>query len=100
MQTEQSASNDYGYLSPGMVAPSHTQNKGLAFGRQQDKVGNREITPDSNSYSLRSINSLEENVREQLKQSLEQKQALESQSSTLDLGGSMSRSKLSNQLNV
>ena len=51
-------------------------------------------TPDSRSYSLHSMHSIDENMREQLKKSLEQKN-YESQSSTFDMGASLSKSKLS-----
>ena len=53
-------------------------------------------TPDSRrSYSIGSINSMDEQVRQHLKKSLEDHRQLLSQSSTVDLGQSISKSKQS-----
>mmetsp|Transcript_18805 Transcript_18805/g.25515 ORF Transcript_18805/g.25515 Transcript_18805/m.25515 type:complete len:120 (-) Transcript_18805:339-698(-) len=53
-------------------------------------------TPDSRrSYSIGSINSMDEQVRQHLKKSLEDHRQLLSQSSTVDLGHSISKSKQS-----
>ena len=78
LQTDQDSSNDYGYISPETSA---VRNKEMKTGGNNFRIGKgiseiprdneRKRTPDSHSYSLQSINSIDDIVREELKRSME-----------------------------
>ena len=78
LQTDQESINDYGYISPETSAVRKKESKAgvnnFRIGKGISEIQrdhDRKRTPDSHSYSLQSINSIDDIVREELKRSLE-----------------------------